>query len=215
MKHKLTIITPVSIAVAIAVSLCAYQPVRAQEEEATSSPANEEAQSSETKTSDTKTSEAKTSEAKTAKATKTEKSNLSSADRKFVENAAKGGMMEVSMGRAASNRGASSEVKQFGDRMVRDHTKANNELKSIASKKGISLPKEESAMNFKTDRDYMQMMVKDHEKDLAEFQQEAKSGSDPDLKRFAQNTSKIISEHLSMARQISKNLKRETSNLAR
>ena len=99
--------------------------------------------------------------------------------------------------------------------MVRDHTKANNELKSIASKKGISIPKEEPAGNFKTDRDYMQMMVKDHEKDLAEFQQEAKGGSDADLKRFADKTSKVIAEHLSLARRVNKDLKRETSNLTR
>jgi putative membrane protein len=209
MKHKFTIIARLSI-LAVAVSICAYRPLFAQEEEASASPAKEEANTSETKTSETKTSEAKT-----AKATKSEKSNLSSADRKFVENAAKGGMMEVSMGKAASSKAQNSDVKQFGDRMVRDHSKANKELKSIASKKGITLPKEEPAENFKTDRAYMEMMVKDHEKDLAEFQKEAKNGSDPDLKKFADNTSKIISEHLAMARRITKDLKRQTSNLAR
>jgi putative membrane protein len=208
MKHKLTIIAPLTIA--LAVSLCAYQPASAQEEETTSSPASDEA-----KTSETTTSDIKTSEAKTAKATKTEKSNLSSTDRRFVENAAKGGMMEVSMGRAASSRAQSNDVKQFGDRMVRDHSKANNELKSIAAKKGITVAREEPAGNFRTDRAYMEMMVKDHEKDLAEFQQEARNGSDPDLKRFADKTSKIISEHLTMARRITKDLKQGTSNLTR
>ena len=212
MKYKLTIIAPLSIALAVAVSLCAYQPVYAQEEEAKSSPANEEASTSETKTSETKSSEAKSSPAKAAKS---EKAKLSSADKKFVENAAKGGMMEVSMGKAASPKAQNSEVKQFADRMVRDHSKANNELKSIASKKGITLPKEEAPANFKTDRAYIDMMVKDHEKDLAEFQKQAKNGSDPDLKKFAENTSKIVSEHLSMARRIQKDLKRETSSLAR
>jgi putative membrane protein len=204
MKHKFIIITPLSIAVAIAVSLCAYQFVQAQEDETKSSAAKEEASPSETK-----------AETKTTTATKSEKPKVSAADKKFVENAAKGGMMEVSMGKAASERAANSDVKQFGERMVRDHTKANNELKSIASKKGITLPKEEPAHNFKTDRAYMDMMVKDHEKDLAEFQKQAKNGSDPDLKKFADDTSKIVSEHLSMARRISKNLKRETSSLAR
>jgi putative membrane protein len=153
--------------------------------------------------------EKKTSDAKGAKG------SLSAADKKFVENAAKGGMMEVSGGRAASKQAQSNDVKQFGARMVADHSKANNELKSIASKKGISLPSEEHAMNFKSDKDYMDMMVKDHQKDLAEFQKEAKSGSDPDLKQFADKTSKIVAEHLSMARRIDKDLKHNNSNLTR
>jgi putative membrane protein len=153
---------------------------------------------------------------KEAKASeKGEKSGLSAADKKFVENAAKGGMMEVAWGKVASERAQSSDVKQFGARMVRDHSKANDELKGIAAKKGISLPSEAPSVNFKSDRAYMEMMVKDHEKDLAEFQQEAKNGSDPDLKRFADKTSKMVAEHLSLARRIQKDVKRETSNLAR
>jgi putative membrane protein len=156
---------------------------------------------------------AKKSETKSG--TNSEQGSVSAADKRFVENAAKGGMMEVAMGRAASSKAQNSEVKQFGARMVTDHSKANKELKSIASKKGLTIAKEEPSTNFKTDADYMQMMVKDHQKDLSEFQKEAKSGSDPDLKNFAEKTSKIISQHLSMARQISKSLKHEKSNLTR
>jgi putative membrane protein len=146
---------------------------------------------------------------------KSEKGSLSSADRKFVENASKGGMMEVAMGKMAAQKAQSSDVKQFGSRMVADHSKANSELKSIAGKKGITLAAEPPSHNFSTDAAYMSMMVKDHEKDLAEFQQEAKSGSDPDLKQFADKTSKIIASHLSQARQINKGLKGNTSNLTR
>ena len=153
--------------------------------------------------------EAKTSESKSAKG------SLSSADKKFVENAAKGGMMEVAMGREAASKAQSSDVKQFGNRMVTDHSKANDELKSIASKKGISLPSQEPSANFKTDKNYMDEMVSDHQKDLAEFQQEAKSGSDPDLKAFAEKGAKMVSNHLSEARRIHKSLKFETSSLAR
>ena len=61
----------------------------------------------------------------------------------------------------------------------------------------------------------MDMMVSDHQKDLAEFQQEAKNGSDPDLKAFADKTSKVVASHLSEARRINKNLKHETSSLTR
>jgi len=154
--------------------------------------------------------EAKASETKSEKG-----GNLSSADKKFAENAAKGGMMEVAWGRQAASKAQNNDVKQFGNRMVTDHSKANDELKSIASKKGIKLPSAEPSANFKTDKAYMDMMVSDHEKDLAEFQQEAKNGSDADLKAFADKTSKIISSHLSEARRIDKDLKRNTSSLTR
>ena len=201
MKNKFTIIIPAVIAVA---SICFFQPVIAAEEEGTPS----DTTTSETKSSDTKSAEKKPKE-------KTAKSNLCAADKKFVENAAKGGMMEVAMGKTAAQRGQNNDVKQFGARMVADHTKANNELKSIASKKGITLPPEPQAHGFSTDAKYMADMVKDHEKDLAEFQNEAKSGTDPDLKKFADKTSKVISQHLSEARRINKSLKGQTSNIAR
>jgi putative membrane protein len=150
------------------------------------------------------------------KSAKAEKSaGVSSADKKFVEAAAQGGMMEVAWGKEASSRGSNGDVKEFGNMMVRDHSKANNELKSIAGKKGISIPNENSQVNFKTDADYMSMMVKDHKKDLSEFKQEAQNGSDPDLKAFADKTSKIIEHHLSEAQRINKSLKHEHSSIAR
>ena len=150
------------------------------------------------------------------KSDKSGKSNgVSSADKKFVEEAAKGGMMEVAWGKEASSRGNSSDVKQFGNMMVRDHSKANDELKGIAGKKGLSIPNENPQANFKTDADYMSMMVKDHQKDLSEFQKEARSGSDPDLKAFADKTSKVIAHHLSEAQRINKSLKHDHSAIAR
>jgi len=201
MKHKLIIIGPAIVAVA---AVCFLQPVVAAENEEKTPDENKTEKSGETKSEETK----KSAETKP-------KSSLSSADKKFAENAAKGGMMEVAWGKAASERAMNSDVKQFGSRMVRDHSKANNELKSIASKKGIKLPAEEHSTNFKTDAAYMDMMVKDHQKDLAEFQKEAKDGSDPDLKKFADQTSKVVAEHLSMAQRIDKDLKRNKSSLTR
>jgi putative membrane protein len=53
----------------------------------------------------------------------------------------------------------------------------------------------------------MDAMVKDHEKDLAEFQEEAKSGSDPDVKKFADDTAKMVQEHLDLAKQTQSKLK--------
>src|SRR5688572_17073622 len=65
---------------------------------------------------------------------------LKSSDRKFVMNAAQGNMAEVELGRLASERGASPRVKQFGQRMVDDHGKANGELMQLAQQKGVTPP---------------------------------------------------------------------------
>ena len=65
-------------------------------------------------------------------------SPLSVKDKMFMKKAAKGGMMEVAMGKLASEQGQSADVKKFGTRMVTDHSKANDELKSIAEKKALN-----------------------------------------------------------------------------
>jgi putative membrane protein len=128
-------------------------------------------------------------------------SALSAKDRKFMHKAAKGGMMEVALGRLAEQKGQSEDVKSFGKRMVTDHSKANEELKSIAEKKGVKLASKEPSEKWSSDKAYMDMMVKDHEKDLAEFQEEANNGSDPDVKKFADDTAKMVQEHLDLAKQ--------------
>src|SRR4029434_10228903 len=120
-----------------------------------------------------------------------EGSSLSAKDKAFMRKAAKGGMMEVAMGRMAEQNAQSDDVKSFGKRMVTDHSKANDELKSIASKKGVQLPSKEHSGKWTSDKAYMDTMIKDHEKDLAEFKEEASSGSDPDVKKFADDTAKM------------------------
>ncbi|MGE5214922.1 MAG: DUF4142 domain-containing protein [Nitrospirota bacterium] len=134
-------------------------------------------------------------------------SSLSEKDKTFMKKAAKGGMMEVAMGQMAEQKGQSEDVKSFGKRMVTDHGKANDELKSIASKKGVQLPSKEHTGKWTSDKAYVDMMVKDHEKDLAEFKEEASSGSDPDVKKFADDTAKVIQEHLDQIKDIQGKLK--------
>lgn len=134
-------------------------------------------------------------------------SSLSEKDKTFMKKAAKGGMMEVAMGQVAEQKAQSEDVKSFGKRMVTDHSKANDELKSIASKKGFQLPTKEHSVKWTSDKAYMDMMVQDHEKDLAEFKEEASSGSDPDLKKFADDTAKVVQEHLDLAKEIQGKLK--------
>ena len=136
---------------------------------------------------------------------------LASADTTFATKAAQGGMAEVKLGNLAKDHASSDAVKKFGQRMVDDHTKANDELKSIASKKGISLPSDIDAKDQATydrlsklngaafDKAYMADMVKDHRTDIAEFQREANGGQDPDLKAFAGKTLPTLQDHLKEA----------------
>src|SRR6478672_7016016 len=133
--------------------------------------------------------------------------SLSSADKAFMQDAAKGGMMEVAMGRVAEKNATDSEVKNFGARMVKDHSKANEDLKAIAKEENVEWPAEKEAGKWKSDKDYMDAMVKDHEKDLAAFEKEAKDGSDPKVKSFADKTAKTVREHLEMAKEIDGKLK--------
>ena len=142
--------------------------------------------------------------------------NLSSKDRDFVMDAAIGGMMEVELGRVAAQKGTSEAVKQFGQRMVDDHSKANEELTSLASSKGITLPTELdkkhrdevtklSAMSgAEFDRAYSKMMLSDHVKDVAEFEKQSTKAADPDVKAFAGKTLPTLKEHLELAKALPK-----------
>lgn len=138
---------------------------------------------------------------------------VSSADKKFATGAAQGGLAEVELGKLATQKGQSDKVKQFGQRMIDDHSNANTQLKSIAQKNNITLPTDinakDQALKDKLsglsgsdfDRAYMTAMVKDHQKDIGEFQREASSGSNADLKGFAAQTLPTLQEHLRMAKE--------------
>ena len=140
-------------------------------------------------------------------------------DKTFVANAAMGGMMEVELGKVAISKAQSEDVKKFGQRMVDDHTKANDALKQVASSKSITLPGEISAKQKAEvdklsamsgsafDRAYMTMMVSDHKKDVAEFTKESTSAKDSDIKNFAATTLPTLKEHLQEAERVSGGLK--------
>ena len=137
-------------------------------------------------------------------------------DQTFVMNAVRGGMAEVELGKLASEKAASDSVKKFGQRMVDDHSKANDELKSLAQNKNITLPSDLSAKDKALrdrlsklsgesfDRAYMQAMVADHRVDVNEFKKESTTGADPDVKAFASKTLPTLEDHLKMAQDTSK-----------
>jgi len=144
---------------------------------------------------------------------------LAGGDRKFVETAAMHGLAEVEMGKLAQQKASSPEVKDFGARMVQDHGKANDELKALASAKGVRLPASiDSAHQRKIermqklsgaafDRAYMKEMLSDHKKDVSEFRKQAKSAKDPDVKAFASRTLPTLEEHLHLAQRTDKEVK--------
>jgi putative membrane protein len=137
-------------------------------------------------------------------------------DKKFAKNAALGGLAEVELGKLAQQKGASDGVKQFGQKMVDDHSKANDQLKEIATKENLDIP---SALDSKHqskidklsklsgpafDKAYVKDMLKDHEQDVNEFQLEAQNGNDPNIKQFAASTLPTLKDHLSMVKDLNK-----------
>lgn len=139
---------------------------------------------------------------------KTTGTNLSTQDKKFADAAARGGIMEVQMGQLASANASNAAVKSLGAMMVKDHSKANDELKQWASAVGYTLPtgldadKQKKYDDLKAkkgadfDRAYTDLMVSDHKKDIAEFKEEASKGSEASLKAFAGKTVPTLEHHL-------------------
>jgi putative membrane protein len=141
-------------------------------------------------------------------------STLSAGDQMFVKKAAQGGMAEVQLGQLATQKASSQDVKQFGQRMVDDHSKGNEQLKQLAESKGVHLPQKLSAKDRETmdslsklsgkqfDKAYMADMVKDHREDIAEFHHESASGSDTQVKEFAKGALPMLDSHLKQAEKI-------------
>jgi putative membrane protein len=137
----------------------------------------------------------------------------SNRDQNFVNAASQGGIAEVKLGQLAAGKAQNPKVREFGQKMVDDHSKANNELAAIVQRKNLTAPsgltsKDQALMDrlqglsgAAFDKAYMSSMVKDHETDIADFEKEANSGSDEDFKNFAAKTLPTLREHLSMAKQ--------------
>jgi putative membrane protein len=129
-----------------------------------------------------------------------------------VKDAAAGGMAEVALGKLVADKGSNAKVKDFAQRMVTDHGKANDELKGLAAKKNIVLPSAMSAKHQATfdrlsklsgaalDRAYVADMLADHQKDVAAFRKEAQMGKDEDIKAWAKSTLPTLEEHLKLVR---------------
>jgi putative membrane protein len=138
-------------------------------------------------------------------------------DTNFIKEAAAGGMGEVAFSKMAE-KSENPDVKRFAQRMVRDHTKANTDLTAIAGEASIEMPKMLDADHQKIhdqlqtmhetdfDRQYMRVMVNDHDQAVKLFRQEDSLGQDSRLKQFARKTLPTIEEHQMMAADLSRRL---------
>jgi putative membrane protein len=143
-------------------------------------------------------------------------------DMKFVRSANAGGEMEVALGKLAAEKATNADVKAFGQKMVDDHGKANEELGKLASSKGVDLTKNKENRQKKIDakveelskktgadfdKAYVDDMVTDHEKDVKEFKKQSETAKDEDLKKWAAQTLPTLEEHLKMIKDIQTKVK--------
>jgi putative membrane protein len=146
---------------------------------------------------------------------------LTAGDRDFINKAAQGNLMEVAAGKLAAQRALNPTVKEFGQRLVSDHSAANDSLKALANSKQMNLPdtvspegeatlgKLESLNGTEFDKGFSQMMVKDHKTDISDFEKEAnKKGADPDVKAYAEQTLTTLRHHLMLANRLSADQKK-------
>ena len=157
-----------------------------------------------------------------AQAPPSQDGKITPSDQSFLKNAAIGGQFEVEAGKLAE-RSANPKIKEFGAKMVQDHGKADAQLKQLVASHGWSLPQGldsehaqirdhlASLKGEEFDREYMQLMVKDHDQDTKEFADEERTTHDPQLKQFVQNTLTVIKEHDQMARQIAGSMSLKTN----
>jgi len=147
-------------------------------------------------------------------------SQVSKKDRDYMADIAHANLSEISAGQMALQKSQNSDVKQFAQKMIDDHTKAEDELKQLADAKGVTLPTEPD-MKHKTEAKTMKMMsgntfdkeyikhggVADHEATQKLLQKVEKNAQDQDLKAYAAKTVQTVDEHLAMAKQLEQKVK--------
>ena len=132
-------------------------------------------------------------------------------DADFAVKAAEDGMLEVKVAQLAATNASSTEVKNFAKSLIADHTKVNEELRSLATSKNITLPASlgdrcqrkydkiagKSGREF--DQEFADLMIKDHKDVVDNFKKEAEKGNDADMKSFASRNISRLEHHLAMA----------------
>ena len=141
------------------------------------------------------------------------------ADQAFMKMAAQADMTEAHIGQMAANQASQSQVKDFGQKLIHDHTDAYEQLATLAAKTGSSIPKGinvrkisavEQLMKLKGkqfDHQFVLEEIRDHQKAIADFKRETHRGKDPDIKAYASKMIPALEEHLSQAKALAKPVK--------
>ena len=145
-------------------------------------------------------------------------------DAEFAVDATDAGLFEVQLATLAKKKAYSARVKEYADMMIADHTKANDELRGLASKKGMALPdvmcedcqKKYYDLDQKTtgeefDEEYMDLMVKDHKDAIDKFEKEARDGNDGEIKLWASGKVPALRHHLQEAENIKESINRNSN----
>ncbi len=151
------------------------------------------------------------------------RSNLSGQEKNFVMDAARSSMAEKELSDLAEQKARNESVKDLAREIKDEHTQAVDKLQQIASNKNVSLPSDVSRSDRtiidrlqklsgeEFDKEYMRQTVKEHQRDVENYRQQAKSAKDEDVKEYAQNTLPTLEQHLDRARQVSESIGIETT----
>ncbi|HEY4000132.1 MAG TPA: DUF4142 domain-containing protein [Candidatus Xenobia bacterium] len=144
-------------------------------------------------------------------------------DKRFLSAAYQGNLEEVALGKLAQQKASNPQIKDAGKRMVTDHSKMEDQVKMVAQKEQVSLPAGMSQMQQRDidkltklsgadfDKQYTQMMVKDHQSDVKDFQKEEKGTKDAGIKKLVAGALPTIEAHLTMFQSV-QNGKGSTKN---
>jgi putative membrane protein len=136
----------------------------------------------------------------------------------FLQHAAEGQQSEIDLGELAVQKAGNEQVKQFGSRMIEDHTKARQEVQQLASKSGVQLPSRPGGLHKdikdqlsklsgkEFDRAYITAMLREHTKEMKELEQQSLLEKNPEVRQWAAGAVPVVKEHLTKANTIASSL---------
>ena len=132
----------------------------------------------------------------------------------FLDSAARVNLGEIELGKLAEQKGDNPAVRDYGKRMVEDHTKLESQLQADAKTEGVTLPSQpgtdtadlrrqlanESGTKF--DDVYIQHMLSGHKQAINNFENEIEHGSNPTYKSYAEAALPVIQDHIRIAEDV-------------
>jgi putative membrane protein len=117
---------------------------------------------------------------------------------------------EIAAGKLAAKHAEAADVKQYGEMLVTDHTKADEQVMKLAKEKGVTLARakttENETLHGQTgkdfDREFISMMVKDHQHAIAQAKDAESKASSDDMRALLKDTLPVLQKHLDRAQQL-------------